>query len=76
MTSEVLGELFEGDFADFAPQISAGVDEGASGGLCVHRHSKDLHRGKRKLELLTNNDNLRRDLTFLVSHWVSDCPAS
>ena len=54
MTSEGLGEMFEGDSADTSdgkfPLMSMG---GPSGGSSMHRHgSEDPHRRERKLFFL------------------------
>ena len=50
MTSDGLGEMFEGDSADTgAGKISAHVDGGLSGGSRVRRPgSEDPHRRERK----------------------------
>ena len=48
MTSERMGEMSEGDFAENCVQISASVDGGLVGG-CMHKPtSEDLHRQSRK----------------------------
>ena len=51
MTSEGLGEMFEGDSADMcAKKLSVGVNGGLSGGSSVRRPgSEDPHRSQRKL---------------------------
>ena len=49
MTSEGLGEMFEGDSADICRKISAHVNEGPSGGSSVPRPgSEDPHRCEQK----------------------------
>jgi hypothetical protein len=54
MTSEGLGEMYEGDFADLCmAKISAHVGGGLSGGSSVHRtRSEDPHRCERKFKMV------------------------
>ena len=51
MTSEVLGELFEGDFGDMCGEKNSTSVDGRKSGPNKHvwSGSKDLHRHKRKL---------------------------
>ena len=45
MTSDGLGEMFEGDYAVWVPENYASVDGGPSGGSRVRRpRSEDPHR--------------------------------
>jgi hypothetical protein len=58
MTSEGLGEMFEGDSADkCAGKISAHVDGGPSGGSSMRRpRSEDPHRRERNYNVLSHEN--------------------